>query len=114
MVVASQRALAKLESRSTPIPAYYGSLKRWLPIMQVDRYYILTAPGHLDAWSQTLKPRRPSLCHPAGLRGACTKVLCNAARPVGAGASPAILNPKLCSCRVSTDLRLYIRTEPES
>ena len=36
VVVASQRALAKLESRSTPIPAYYGSLKRWLPIMQVD------------------------------------------------------------------------------
>ena len=37
VVIASQRALSILDSRSTPIPTYYASLKKWLPIMQVGQ-----------------------------------------------------------------------------
>ncbi|KAJ1882571.1 hypothetical protein LPJ66_011134, partial [Kickxella alabastrina] len=34
VVVASQRALATMSSRATPVPAYYVSWARWLPIMR--------------------------------------------------------------------------------
>ncbi|KAJ2516335.1 hypothetical protein H4217_004649 [Coemansia sp. RSA 1939] len=34
VVVASQKALGVLAARQTPVPAYYASWKRWLPIMQ--------------------------------------------------------------------------------
>ncbi|KAI9501358.1 pyridoxal phosphate-dependent transferase [Coemansia spiralis] len=34
VVVASQRALGVLEARKSPVPAYYASWARWLPIMR--------------------------------------------------------------------------------
>ncbi|KAJ2338750.1 hypothetical protein GGF43_006809, partial [Coemansia sp. RSA 2618] len=34
VVVASQKALAVLDARATPVPAYYISWRRWLPIMK--------------------------------------------------------------------------------
>jgi len=34
IMVASQRAMATLKSRKTPVPCYYASLQRWLPIME--------------------------------------------------------------------------------
>ncbi|KAI0033656.1 PLP-dependent transferase [Vararia minispora EC-137] len=77
ILVASQKAIAAFNARTTPIPTYYASWKRWLPIMQayekgtaayfatppVNLIYafhaalsqILNAPGSLEARLQRHK-----------------------------------------------------------
>ncbi len=58
VVVASQRAMDVMSTRSTPIPNYYASLKRWLPIMKAYEQrapkYFATPPVQVSLQAEAI------------------------------------------------------------
>eukprot|EP01116_Phalansterium_solitarium_P017844 TRINITY_DN4512_c0_g1_i1.p1 TRINITY_DN4512_c0_g1~~TRINITY_DN4512_c0_g1_i1.p1 ORF type:complete len:442 (-),score=132.85 TRINITY_DN4512_c0_g1_i1:151-1476(-) len=60
LLVVSQRALAVVKSRTTPVMNYYGDLTRWLPIMRAyearsPSYFATPAVNHIRALNVSLK-----------------------------------------------------------